>query len=253
MAGYFSYLPNIRYLSRSLDRNSIEETIDVKNIFRRARIRKDQEDVVGVFEDFYIPGDSRPDQLSEKLYGNANYDWVILMANNIIDVRNEWPMDDVTFQKYLIGKYKTQENIASVHHYETTEQLDDFNRVVVPAGLIVDSNFDMNYLDRNLSRSQEISYSNVSGGTPTASTVDANGTARDSNGNVIENLRVKSVTNYEYETDINDLKRAIIIPKKTYIGTFISDIEEIMSYDPQASESLNRFIKGVSNWRFTGQ
>ena len=86
-----------------------------------------------------------------------------------------------------------------------------------------------------------------------ASTVDANGTARDSNGNVIENLRVKSVTNYEYETDINDLKRAIIIPKKTYIGTFISDIEEIMSYDPQASESLNRFIKGVSNWRFTGQ
>ena len=174
------------------------------------------------------------------------------MANNIIDVRNEWPMDDVSFQKYLIAKYKTQSNIASVHHYETTEQLDDFNRVVIPAGLIVDSNFDMNYLERNVSRSQEISYSNVVGGTPTASTVDENGTARDANGNVIENLRVRSVSNYEYETDLNDLKRAIIVPKKSYIGTFVSDLEEIMAYDPEASESLDRFIKGVSNWRFTG-
>ena len=161
-------------------------------------------------------------------------------------------MDDVSFQKYLISKYKTQENIASIHHYETTEQLDDFNRVVVPAGLIVDSNFDMSYLERNTSRSQEIRYSNVAGGTPTASTVDANGTARDANGNVIENLRVKSITNYEYETDLNDLKRSIIVPKKSYIGTFVSDLEEIMTYDPEASETINRFIKGVSNWRFTG-
>ena len=26
----------------------------------------------------------------EKVYGNDNLDWVILMSNNIIDINNEW-------------------------------------------------------------------------------------------------------------------------------------------------------------------
>ena len=252
MANYFSYLPNIRYLSRSLDRNSIDETSDVKNLFRRARIREDQSNVVYAFNEYYVPGNIRPDQLAEQVYNNSNYDWIILMANNIIDIRNEWPMDDVTFQKYLLAKYKKQSEIASVHHYETTEQLDDFSRVVVPAGLIVDSNFDMSYLERNLDRQIEISYSNINSGVPEATTVDDNGSARDSNGNIIENLRVKAITNYEYETNVNDLKRNIILPKKEYIATFISDLDKIMTYDTRSSETIDSRTKSVSNSRLTG-
>ncbi|MAA58470.1 MAG: hypothetical protein CL855_08440 [Cryomorphaceae bacterium] len=253
MANYFSYLPNIRYLSRSLDRNSIDETTDVKNLFRRARIRTDQSSVVYGFDDFYIPGNLRPDQLSEQIYENADYDWVILMANNIIDIRDQWPMDDLTFQKYLLTKYKTQSEIASIHHYETTEQLDDFSRVIVPAGLIVDSNFDMSYLERNPERQVEISYSNVGSGIPEATTVDSNGTARDTNGTIIENLRVTPITNYEFETNLNDFKRNIVLPKREYISTFVSDLERIMSYDTKASETINRKTKSVSNSRFTGK
>jgi hypothetical protein len=252
MAGYFSYLPNIRYISRSLDRNSIDETSDVKNIFRRARIREDQANVVFAFDEYYIPGDLRPDQLAEQVYRNPNYDWVILTANNIIDIRNEWPMDDVTFQKYLLAKYKTQSEIASVHHYETTEQLDDFSRIVIPAGLKVDSNFDMSYLERNTSRQVEVSYSNTISGTPEATTVDNNGTARDANGKIIENLRVKAVTNYEFETNLNDSKRNIILPKKEYIPAFISDLDKIMTYDPKVKETINPRTKSVFNSRLTG-
>ena len=41
MQGYFTYLPDLNYVSRSPDRNSNEEYIPVKNIFRRAKIRDD--------------------------------------------------------------------------------------------------------------------------------------------------------------------------------------------------------------------
>jgi len=252
MAGYFSYLPNIRYLSRSLDRRSIQETNDVKNIFRRVKVREDQASVVYAFDDFYIPGDTRPDQLAETYYGDSRYDWVILVANNIIDIRNEWPMDDLTFRKYLIEKYGSEEKIGEIHHYETSEQLDDYSRIVIPAGLIVDSNFDMSYLERNPGREQEITYSDIASKIPNATTVDDNGTARDENGNILKNVKIREITNFEFESQINDNKRIIVLPKKSYIPTFVSDIEKIMAYDIKSSETLSSNLKSVYNTRLTG-
>ena len=35
MASYFTYFPEIEYVSRTTDRSSSEETIRVKNIFKR--------------------------------------------------------------------------------------------------------------------------------------------------------------------------------------------------------------------------
>ena len=54
MQGYFSYLPNINYVSRSTDRSSNDEFIQVKNIFRRAKIRDDMLNIVTGFDDYTI-------------------------------------------------------------------------------------------------------------------------------------------------------------------------------------------------------
>ena len=50
MQGYFSFLPNINYVSRSNDRSASDEIIPVKNIFKRAKIRDDMQNVVTAFE-----------------------------------------------------------------------------------------------------------------------------------------------------------------------------------------------------------
>ena len=52
MASYFSYFPNIEYVSRTTDRSSAEEYIAVKNIFRRAKIRNDFYNGATAFEDY---------------------------------------------------------------------------------------------------------------------------------------------------------------------------------------------------------
>ena len=57
MQGYFSYLPDINYVSRSPDRSSNDELIPVKNIFRRAKIRDDMLNVVTAFDDYTVIGD----------------------------------------------------------------------------------------------------------------------------------------------------------------------------------------------------
>ena len=146
MQGYFSYFPNLAYVSRTIDRSSNDEFIPVKNIFRRPKLRDDLKNVITAFEDYIITGDDRPEQVSERVYGDPRYDWVILTTNNITKVRDEWPLSANDFQNYILAKYGTEERLSEVHHYVTELLLDDSFRAVVPEGLIVDSNFESRYL-----------------------------------------------------------------------------------------------------------
>ena len=132
MQGYFSYFPNLNYVSRTTDRSSNDELIPVKNIFRRPKLRDDLKNVVTAFEDYVITGDDRPDQVSERVYGDPRFDWVILITNNIIKVRDQWPLNSNDFQNYILAKYGSEEKLSEVHHYVTELLVDNQQRMVVP-------------------------------------------------------------------------------------------------------------------------
>ena len=118
MASYFSYFPEMEYVSRTTDRSSSDETIRVKNIFKRPKLRNDFANVATAFSDYMIVGDERPEQTAEAVYGDPRYDWVILTTNNIVHVRDEWPMGSSDFLNYLNAKY-TEAELSNIHHYET--------------------------------------------------------------------------------------------------------------------------------------
>ena len=54
MASYFSYFPEMEYVSRTTDRSSSDETIRVKNIFKRPKLRNDFANVATAFSDYMI-------------------------------------------------------------------------------------------------------------------------------------------------------------------------------------------------------
>ena len=243
MASYFSYFPNIEYVSRTTDRSSAEEYITVKNIFRRAKIRNDFYNVATAFEDYMIIANERPDQVAEAVYGDPRYDWVILTANNITNMREQWPLNAQDFQNYILEKYKTESALEEIHHYITEISIDSRKRIVVPEGLRVDSNFNSQYLDQ--STRVEIDY----GGTLNdIATVDNVGTVRDSNGNIVTHDNILAVTNYEYEENLNDGKRRIKILKEDYLNTVINDMRTIMKYKP-SSQYIDRGLKQAYNPR----
>ena len=246
MASYFSYFPNIEYVSRTTDRSSAEEYITVKNIFRRAKIRNDFYNVATAFEDYMIIANERPDQVAEAVYGDPRYDWVVLTANNITNMREQWPLNAQDFQNYILEKYKTESALEEIHHYITEISIDSRKRIVVPEGLRVDSNFNSQYLDQ--STRVEIDY----GGTLNdIATVDNVGTVRDSNGNIVTHDNILAVTNYEYEENLNDGKRRIKILKEDYLNTVINDMRTIMKYKP-SSQYIDRGLKQAYNPRLSG-
>ena len=85
--------------------------IRVKNIFKRPKLRNDFANVATAFSDYMIVGDERPDQTAEAVYGDPRFDWVILTTNNITNYRDQWLLNDVDFQIYILEKYGSEEKL----------------------------------------------------------------------------------------------------------------------------------------------
>ena len=216
MSNYFRRLPNLDYPSLLKTRKSNLDFVQTKNLFRRAKVREDLFADFMQFDKYKIIGDERPDNVSEKVYGTNNFDWVVLMANNIIDVYNEWPLTQQQLNRYLNDKYTPQE-LVSIHHHETVEFRDRNNQVILPAGLIVDENWSMEYFSGGQIRSTD---------TPSSTS------------NMSEKP-VKSVTFLEFETRLNEDKRNINVLKPDLLGLFLKDFDRIMKYD-KSSQYVNR-------------
>lgn len=210
---YFREVSDLLYQSQQPNRNSSYDYVRVKNLFRRAKIRDDFFKNATVFTKYKIIGEERPEQVAEKVYGSSEYDWVVLTANNIINIRTEWPLSDSEFSNYLDRKY-TQEELASPHHYETTAVIDSKGKLIIPAGKQVDSNFSITYFD------------------------------------VISKTTnpVKLVSVYEYEIQQNDNKRNIYVLRTRYLQTAIDDMKRIMSYG-FSSQYVNDLTKKGENLR----
>jgi hypothetical protein len=140
MSFYFRNIPDFEYVDPD-NSASILDYIKVKNLFRKNKLREDIFENLVYFTKYNIIGDERPDQVAEKFYDDATLDWVILLCNNIIDTRNEWPLDLYSFELNLQNNY---DNIYGVHHYETKEIRTSSGILVLPQGLKIDKNWKTN-------------------------------------------------------------------------------------------------------------
>tara|TARA_B100001175_G_C19273384_1_gene525291 strand:- start:12 stop:686 length:675 start_codon:yes stop_codon:yes gene_type:complete len=195
---YFRQLPDLDYPSLKNDRQSAYDYQVVKNIFKRAVLRDDVFDEVTAFTKYSVEGDERPDQVAFNFYQDPNLDWVVLTTNNIVHVRDEWPMGNQDFLTYLNEKY-TAEELANIHHYETDILRDSRGRLIHPQGLTVPSDYSINFLDNGVLRTES---------------------------------KITSFTFLEHETNLNDAKRNINILKPEYLTVFLEDFENIMEYKP---------------------
>ena len=220
MSNYFRRLPNLDYPSLLNDRESNIDFVQTKNLFRRAKIREDLFANFMQFDKYQIIGDERPDNVAEKVYDRDDYDWIILMSNNIIDINNEWPLTQSQLNEFLNEKYTPQE-LVSIHHYETLELRDNNNQLILPAGIVVDKDYNLEYL--------------------------SGGQVKSTN-SIVDGRPVRAVTFYDYENDLNDKKRSINILKSEFVGIFIRDFERIMKYD-KSSQYVNRKLKRTENPR----
>lgn len=225
---YFRELQNLEYQSFLKDRKSSDEYLLVKNLFRRVKLRDDLNNVFTIFDKYQIPDGSRPDLVAEELYGSAQYDWVVLITAGITRVRDQWPLSDWQIYNYseeLYGK-----DLNSMHHYETTEVRDSQDRLILPAGKVVDADFKISYFDNGKVYTND-------------STLGVN----------IVNIQnpVVGISNYEYEIKKNNEKRSIYVLKPRYLQQVLTDTKKAMTYD-ESSQYVNDRLIRTENTRSLG-
>jgi len=205
---YFNYVPNFEYVDRTPNTNSVSNYIQVKNLFKRTKLREDIFQDLAYFTKYTIVGDDRPDNVAEKVYDDPNLDWLVLLSNNILNIETEWPLTQEGFEKYLTYKYGDNQTIYSVRHYETREIRDSLKRIIIPAGLEVPSDYSVTYFDSGLGQS-------------------------------ITTSSVSEITNYQYELNIQNQRRNIFLLKEFYLGLIIDDLETIMPYPEGSSQYVS--------------
>ena len=133
---YFKQVPNLEYINRTAGNNDISNYINVKNLFKRGRLRPDLIGNLNYFSKYKIIGDERPDNVAFKEYKDSSLDWIVLLANNILNVQSEWPLPQNALDEILLEKYGTYQKLyQEIHHYETVEIKNSRGGIVLPGGL----------------------------------------------------------------------------------------------------------------------
>ena len=68
---------------------------------------------------------------------------------------------------------------------------------------------------------------------------------------VLSSQVVAPITNYQYETKLNEEKRKIRALKPQYLGAFISEHKQIMNYE-RSSDFISKRLKNTYNPRISG-
>ena len=178
--------------------------------------------------------------MAERLYGSPDRDWIVILTAGITNIKNDWPLSNYDLYRYVEAKYGNDLN--AIHHYETIEVRDNNGKLILPAGQRVDQNFTIpTPYDAGIPGVTPNFYVAVR---PKSSNIDYRAVNSDIN-------PVTGISNYEYETQLNESKREIEVMKPSYLQQFLNDMRELMSYK-ESSQTVNSKLLTTENTRLIG-
>ena len=222
---YLNRLPFVRYPSPLSHKNSANDYILITNLFRKNKLLDGVSKEATTFNKFLVADGARPDNVAEDIYGDADLDFIVIISCGITNIRDEWPLSNKELYEFAQNKYGIA-GLNAIHHYETLEVKDENDRLILPAGKIVEHNvpggrpFEIDGPASRFGGSANKWY----GVDPGQNDVQATYTGE-------KISPVVGVSNFDYETLLNEEKRMIRPLKKQYVSLFLSDFERIMKYD----------------------
>jgi hypothetical protein len=94
MAKFFEKFPTRKY-----------NGVDCKLITTRTALSTETKRSYTAFYDVDVKNGDRPDTVSDQIYGDSYYDWLIYYANGIVDPYYQWCLDDESLEKTIEHKY----------------------------------------------------------------------------------------------------------------------------------------------------
>lgn len=157
-----------------------------------------------LFYEYSIQDGDTPEIVAYKYYGNSYRYWVVLFANQITDPQWGWPLSSNNFDAYIADKYQSFNPYSTIHHYEKNiTQFDLSTQTTTTKNIEID----------------EDTYNSLTTGTFTYTLPT---------GSVSVTVSKSTVSYYDYELNLNEVKRNIKILNSIYVDELESQFKQLM-------------------------
>lgn len=112
---YFAKFPQIYYGFPNTDSSDFDLQI-LTDITANVRFRKQVLESVTLYEEYDIREGETIEIIAERVYGNPEYHWIIMLLNERYDYLNDFPLSELELDNYITDVYGTDRYL--VHHYE---------------------------------------------------------------------------------------------------------------------------------------
>lgn len=99
---YFSKFPIVQYPLFNEDKLTF---VMACNILRRIALSESITDGNGILIEYNIKDGERPEHIAERIYGNPNLHWIVLLSNTIIDPYHGWYKSGNVIEQIIQKKY----------------------------------------------------------------------------------------------------------------------------------------------------
>jgi hypothetical protein len=211
MSKFFSKYPKVLYNSKL-----------ATDLMSRSTILDTLLNQASLYYKYDLQDGDTPEIIAEKYYGDPELHWVIMITNNIIDNKFDFPLAYQDFVIYLDGKYASEGALigrSGSEYTRLTLNQDPVGYVGIidttdlTTGITTTTQY---YIDQAAYSSQyDIPNFNF---TNQSFSVD----------NIQYNQYTKQLTIYDYELQLNESKRTIKLLNSNYLGQFTQQFQSLM-------------------------
>lgn len=90
---------------------------DVIDITRRTGIKPEDLNNPAILFQYDIVDGETPEILADRMYDDVSLYWIVMMANGIFDIHSDWPLDQLSFERYVSRVYGSDVN--AIRHYKS--------------------------------------------------------------------------------------------------------------------------------------
>jgi len=210
MANYFYNFPTTYYTNT--DGNTDLDV--VTDITKRFAFEQEFKKNSAAYIKFIVTDEDTPEIIAYKYYGDVEKHWIILMMNDIVDPQYDWPMKERDLNKFIESKYSANASVGQTGTDWAKNNNQSYYKVetkTVGTGQYTQDKIEID-----------------SGTYANTSVTDTTYTLKDGK-QVNIAITKETKTYFDYETELNEEKRHIIVLRKEFVPTVMGELKTIFN------------------------
>ena len=238
MEKYFKHYPTIDF-----DVKNDGELIEAKDIFRNIRVSDNSDEAITGYEYYYVNDQDRPDVLATKLYGDATLYWLFWMVNDKFATYNDWPKSQSILERFIARKY-TGKALVSNQQSDIVSSSD--SKFLQGEKVVGSTSSAFGFVTKIDPTNKQLVLNDIQGQFQAGETVTGSNSTKsfiissvrnfsdsphhyiNSDGNKTTSETTTSVSNHDYEQELNDSKRSIRYIKVDYVPQLLREFKSMI-------------------------